>query len=210
MKLTYRILLLISGILMMPAAQAHHPMGGAVPSTAWDGFLSGLAHPLIAIDHLLFLLAVATLLGLSRAPIHRSALALLVFILVSLIGATLRVSDVTPPRLELWIGASLLVVAFCLWQRRLLSVIPTLLTLATAGLMHGLAYGEAVIGAETTPVVWYLAGLLVVQGMPLLAGLFFVRRIAAQHPQRLQTMTKLLSSAAGAAGMWLMGSQLLA
>jgi urease accessory protein len=82
--------------------------------------------------------------------------------------------------------------------------------LATAGLMHGLAYGEAVIGAETTPVVWYLAGLLVVQGMPLLAGLYFVRRIAAEHPQRLQTMTKLLSSAAGAAGMWVVGSQLLA
>ncbi len=210
MKLTYRILLLISGILMMPAAQAHHPIGGAVPSTGWEGLLSGLAHPIIAIDHLLFLLAIATLLGLSRAPIHKSALALLAFILASLIGTALRGSDLTVPGLELWIGASLLGAAFCLWQRRVPSVMPALLTLATAGLMHGQAYGEAVIGAETTPMVWYLAGLLVAQGMPLLAGLCFVRRIAAQHPQRLQTLAKLLSSAAASAGIWVVGLQLLA
>jgi urease accessory protein len=210
MRLTHRTLLLISGVLMMQAAQAHHPIGGAVPSTAWEGLLSGLAHPLIAIDHLLFQLAIATLLGLSRAPMHRAALGILVFVLAGLIGTALRVPDLTLPWLELWIGASLLAAALCLWQRRLPSVMPALLMLAAAGFLHGLAYGEAVIGAETTPVLWYLAGLLVMQGMLLLASLYFIRRIAAQRPQHLQTLTKLISSTAGATGIWLMSSQLLA
>jgi hypothetical protein len=39
-------------------AFAHHALGGKLPATAWEGFLSGLAHPVIGLDHLAFVVAI--------------------------------------------------------------------------------------------------------------------------------------------------------
>ena len=47
----------ISLFLMTASASAHHVMGGKIPTTFAEGFLSGLGHPVIGPDHLAFLLA---------------------------------------------------------------------------------------------------------------------------------------------------------
>lgn len=40
-------------VLLAPdAAPAHHLMDGALPATPWQGLLSGLAHPVVGLDHL--------------------------------------------------------------------------------------------------------------------------------------------------------------
>ena len=39
-------------------ALAHHVMGGVTPETLWQGLLSGLAHPIIGVDHFAFILGV--------------------------------------------------------------------------------------------------------------------------------------------------------
>ncbi|HET9176699.1 MAG TPA: HupE/UreJ family protein, partial [Pseudolabrys sp.] len=39
-------------------ASAHHVMGGRMPATFMDGFLSGLGHPIIGIDHFAAVVAV--------------------------------------------------------------------------------------------------------------------------------------------------------
>ena len=49
------IAILIIGI---EPAHAHHPMGGATPANFSQGFLSGLAHPIIGLDHLVFVIAI--------------------------------------------------------------------------------------------------------------------------------------------------------
>ncbi|MGD1951584.1 MAG: HupE/UreJ family protein [Leptolyngbyaceae cyanobacterium] len=38
-------------------ALAHHPMGGKTPSSFIEGFLSGVGHPVIGLDHLIFVIA---------------------------------------------------------------------------------------------------------------------------------------------------------
>jgi len=38
-------------------AEAHHAMGGTMPQTLAQGLLSGLAHPVIGLDHLAFTVA---------------------------------------------------------------------------------------------------------------------------------------------------------
>jgi len=43
---------------------AHHTMGGGMPSNFFEGFMSGLAHPVIGVDHLAFIVA----LGLVGNP----------------------------------------------------------------------------------------------------------------------------------------------
>ncbi|MEQ9123470.1 MAG: HupE/UreJ family protein, partial [Alphaproteobacteria bacterium] len=51
-------------------AFAHHAMGGDMPGNAFEGFVSGLAHPVIGIDHLAFIVAIgviAAFTGVRRA-----------------------------------------------------------------------------------------------------------------------------------------------
>ena len=47
-----------AALALAPSAHAHHPMGGATPGNLFEGLASGLAHPVIGLDHLLFILAV--------------------------------------------------------------------------------------------------------------------------------------------------------
>src|SRR5258706_12280036 len=54
-------LFLASIALLIDPALAHHVMGGQVPVTFRDGLLSGLAHPIIGIDHFAAVVAVARL-----------------------------------------------------------------------------------------------------------------------------------------------------
>jgi len=57
------------------------------------------------------------------------------------------------------------------------AVLPATILGSLAGLFHGAAYGAAVIGAETTPILAYLAGFGLIQfGIMLVAG-FAMRQI---------------------------------
>ena len=49
---------------------------------------------------------------------------------------------------------------------------------AMAGLFHGYAYGESIFGAETTPVVSYLAGFAAIQYGIAVAVMEATRRLA--------------------------------
>src|SRR5262245_38936435 len=68
--------------LVSPAAFAHHFMGGQLPSTAWQGLLSGLGHPIIGIDHFAFTVAV----GLMSQLAGRIVLLPLLFVTGSVLG----------------------------------------------------------------------------------------------------------------------------
>ena len=48
---------LLTVLLLASPALAHHPfgMGDSSELTAWQGLLSGIGHPLLGPDHLLFL-----------------------------------------------------------------------------------------------------------------------------------------------------------
>ena len=52
-------------LLIASPAWSHHPFGMGESRSAWQGLLSGLGHPLLGPDHLLFLIAIA-FIGLKR------------------------------------------------------------------------------------------------------------------------------------------------
>jgi urease accessory protein len=56
---------LVSVPLVLAAAPvfAHHMMGGRTPATFMEGLLSGLAHPVIGLDHFAFLAAIGIAVG---------------------------------------------------------------------------------------------------------------------------------------------------
>lgn len=70
---------LFASLLALPV-WAHHPMDGAVPTSAWEGLLSGLAHPVLGLDHLAFLIAAALLAAWSGVSRWRGASLVLAFV----------------------------------------------------------------------------------------------------------------------------------
>lgn len=159
-------LLLLSWLSLQLPAMAHHGMDGMTPSNFWEGFLSGLGHPVIGLDHLAFVVAI----GLLSAGKPRSALIPLGFVLAALAGTGIHLLNVDLPSAELVIAASVIVVGTLLTISNQLSWVALTALGAVAGLFHGYAYGEAIIGAEMTPLVAYLFGFTLIQyGIILIA-----------------------------------------
>lgn len=152
-------LALIAGLLIVAPAYAHHPTGGQVSSTFIEGFLSGLGHPIIGFDHLLFVIAA----GLLAATVAQGYLIPIAFILTALLGTGLHLLEWDLPMPEVMISASVLGFGFLLvmLQKPNVGIITTLA--AIAGLFHGYAYGEAIIGATMLPTIAYLLGFTLIQ-----------------------------------------------
>ena len=67
---------------------------------------------------------------------------------------------------------------------------------ALAGLFHGHAFAEAVIGAEASPILAYLAGLAVIQGLLMLGSM-----LVAQQATRARWLRPAMGAAASLAGI---------
>jgi urease accessory protein len=174
-------LALVAATAFPTLAHAHHAMGKATPSNLFEGFVSGLAHPVIGIDHLLFVLAV----GAVCYAFRRGAGTVTAFLVATLVGAALHYGSMTVPYAEAWVAASLVLAGVML-----LRVSPSPATVlvpaffALAGLAHGYAYGEAIVGAEPTALAAYLAGFTVIQIGVALVGYAIARALDRGRPLR--------------------------
>jgi urease accessory protein len=106
------------------------------------------------------------------------------------------------------VAMSLLVLALCLWLRRAPAGAAGGLMAATAGLIHGHAYGEVVVGAEFTPLVWYLGGLFTIQTLLMVAVFAVVRWLRAVAPTGLVAAKRAVGVTIGAAGSWALWASL--
>jgi urease accessory protein len=152
-------------------AHAHHVMGGKMPATFVQGLLSGLGHPIIGIDHLAFIVAVGVAVGVARLNVAIPAL----FIVASGMGVALHVSGVTLPVAEIIVAASVLLVGAMIASGRVVGTSGWIALFCVAGLYHGYAFGESIVGAEPTPLAAYLSGLVIVQAA-LTTGVALIAR----------------------------------
>lgn len=187
-------------------ALAHHPMGGALPGTAWQGLASGLGHPVIEVDHLLFLLGAAAVAALTRATPARAGAALILYAIAASLGTLARVGEISLPMGGPAVALSLMAVGICLWLQRGPSGIVGAMAAAAAGLVHGHAYGEAVIGAQAPPIVWYLAGLVIVQSVLMIGCFAGLRRLGVVAPSGMVTGARGLGTAIGSVALMLLWS----
>ena len=151
------IAILIIGI---EPAHAHHPMGGATPANFSQGLLSGLAHPIIGLDHLDFVIAIGLL------ATFRKLLGLVIpvtFVMATVAGTVIHLMNFDLPVPELIISGSVLAAGVLLAKKNQTNLGLLLSLSAIAGLFHGYAYGEAIIGAENTPLFAYLFGFMLIQ-----------------------------------------------
>jgi urease accessory protein len=159
----------------MPA-HAHHAMEGQVPQTVADGLLSGLAHPVIGPDHFVTLVA----LGLVASLSSRFIAVLCIFLVALLAGVGLHVAEIALPWVEPAIAACILLLGWALFRPA--KPLFVNLLFALAGVLHGYAHGESIVGAEVSPLGAYLAGLVAIQGVVALSVCCAARGLTRLRP----------------------------
>lgn len=191
-------LVLVGVVLAATPGWAHHPFEGVEPQdfSLVQGLVSGLGHPLLGTDHLVFLLAivVTTVLTTRRWVLPLLAIGLAGSGLAVLVGATPEPG--LGLALELVVGLSLVAAGLVHggW-------LPAWVLLPLMG-VHGFLLGEPMIGAEPTPLVAYGLGLLLSQGALLLVATALLARARdiLALLQRLRLATTALLVALG--GIW--------
>jgi urease accessory protein len=186
-------LLVVAG----PAA-AHHPMGGVTPSTPFEGLLSGLGHPVIGLDHLAFLVVAALLAALLQGP--GRYLVPLAFVGATAAGTLAQVSGMGLPAVELLVAASVLIGGALVLGRARLGAPVLAGLLAFAGLFHGYAYGESIVGAESAPLMAYLAGFSLIQYALICMGVFALSTLSQRSLATASRVTRAGGLATAAAG----------
>jgi urease accessory protein len=168
-------------VLALSTAQpalAHHVMGGDLPGTFWQGLLSGLGHPIIGLDHLAFIVGV----GLASYLVGRIALLPLFFVAGTVIGCFVHLQDFDVPGSEAAIALSLVVLAAIVGLRGKIPTGLIAIFFAVAGILHGYAYGESIVGAEPAPLGAYIVGFAVIQyGIAVVSGALLAMVVARDY-----------------------------
>lgn len=187
--------LIISGLIIafvivilslgIQPAYAHHPMGGTTPANFSQGFISGLAHPIIGLDHLVFAIAI----GLLASTKNRLGIVIPVaFVVATIVGTVIHLMSFDLPIPELVIAGSVLVAGVFLTRKNQTNLSLLFGLGAIAGLFHGYAYGEAIVGAETTPLYAYLFGFMLIQ-LVLGAIAFYLGRLTFKSVQETSSLS---------------------
>jgi urease accessory protein len=185
-------------------AWAHHVMGGKLPTTFVEGTLSGLGHPLIGLDHLAAVIAVGCL-----AAAHSLGPVLVIgYVLAQVAGAALHVKGITVPAAELLVALSVIALGALLVLRRSLPPFLALGLFVLAGLFHGYALGETIVGAEPAPLAAYFVGFAVIQIVIALAAMT-IARITAPAAAAPQANLRLVGAGIVGFGIATVASQLL-
>jgi urease accessory protein len=162
-----KLSIIISALLGIAIpAYAHHPSGGELSATFLEGFLSGLGHPIVGFDHLIFVVSV----GLLASTVARGYWIPLSFISTALVGTGLHLMLIDMPMVEVIISASVIVSGIFLAKLEKPDTAILVVLAGVAGLFHGYAYGEAIIGATAVPLAAYLLGFTLIQAIIALSA----------------------------------------
>ncbi len=141
---------------------AHHPFGevSSTELSALEGFVSGIGHPLLGPDHLLFILAIA-LVGLRRPKKW-----VLPLVAIGISGSAFVQFQPLPEFLIPWTEA-LVSLSLAIEGLIILKLLNPKWLLPMFAL-HGYLLGNTIAGVEPTPLIGYFLGLLIAQATLLL------------------------------------------
>ena len=209
MKIIFRqswtkILIIVPLFLLIFASKtlAHHATGGQTPDNFLNGFLSGLAHPVIGLDHLAFVVAS----GLIAVGMEQGLLIPIAFAIATLIGTGIHLQGINLLFPEGIVALSVVIFGLILTLKKGLQNHSNLYTIALAtlamiaGIFHGYAYGESIIGAQVAALVAYLIGFTVIQ-LAIASGAFFLGSVIKEKLAKQATLiSKLIGLAIMAIG----------
>jgi urease accessory protein len=203
--LTLVAVISICTLIVATPALAHHPLGGRLPSNFFEGFLSGLGHPTLGFDHFTFIVAV----GAIAATKTQGVLIPLMFVLTAMLGGVLHLAGINLPIPELLIAASVLIFGIFLGVKDSPKTGVILSLVALAGIFHGYAYGEAIFGAEMTPVVAYLAGFTTIQLVVAFIAFSIARTLMPKNAESSPLSLRFAGWAIAGIGLSFLSTQIL-
>ena len=181
-------------LLMGNQVLAHHVMDGDVPDTSLGGFISGLGHPIIDLEHLAFIIGVGLV-----AWLHKRIYSLpLLFLIGMIVGVFAQFNFRELYSIEVAIAISVMAIGTLVVWARTLNTRIILLAIGVAGVLHGYSYGASVLGADPFPIAGYLIGLLLVQSGVMVLVVNLVDRLKTQAQARIFLRT-------GGTGLLLVG-----
>lgn len=192
-----RFLLAAGGLLAATPALAHHPLGGTTPASFVEGLLSGLGHPIVGVDHLAALVAV----GLIAARFGRAFTLPAAWLAAMVAGVAIHLAAIDLPLGESLVALSVVALGVVAAIRPNLPLAAAAGLFAVAGLIHGHALAEMIIGAEPTPLAAYLAGLVVVQGAIMAAIALAAQRLWAGVTTAAPAQLRMAGAAVAAIGL---------
>ncbi len=179
------------------SAMAHHPMGGRTPANLWEGLLSGMGHPIIGIDHLAFVVAV----GLIAVGVPNSISIIASFLATAMLGTGIHLLSIDLPSTEIAIAFSVVGFGIILILKQKLNTPLLIIFAGIAGIFHGYAYGEAIIGAEMTPLLAYLVGFTAIQLFIALLAMKFAELANHYWQNQFFNLMRFLGLAISAIGI---------
>ena len=193
-------------VLFSSPAFAHHPLDGITPDSFALGLLSGIAHPIIGLDHFAFVIAV----GIAATLLASRFLLPLFFVGATLLGTFIHLLSFSLLGVELFISLSLVVVGGMIVLARNFSATLFSVLFVFFGVFHGFAYGEGIFGAEPTPLIAYLIGFGLIQYLVcVLSGMIIVSTIGKSAIWSANLPARFVAAMVVGAGGLLVGEHLL-
>jgi len=186
------------------SALAHHPTGGKVPSTFAEGLLSGLGHPVIGPDHLAFIVAI----GIAAALVPGGVGVIGAFMAASTLGVLAHFGAWSLPFAEILVASTVVVAGILVARGRDAGSGMWLALAAVAGIVHGYAFGESIVGADRTVLGAYLVGLAVISSA-VATGIMLVTRNLAAPATAGEARLRIAGAVIGVVGVVLLAGSLV-
>ncbi|MBE8997611.1 HupE/UreJ family protein [Nostoc sp. LEGE 12447] len=124
-------------------------------TTWWEGFLWGLADPVIALDCLVGIVAI----GLLSSMFVRGAAIAGYFVLAAILGIVIHLFQLNFPGIEIAIAISTIVFSTMLMMPNQPNFVVLALMGISAGLFQGYTVADSIIGAGMLPLIAYIVGM---------------------------------------------------
>lgn len=179
-------------LLLAPLSAVAHP-GSSLP---YGSFITGLAHPVLGLDHFLAMVSV----GILSVQIGGRALWTVpaTFLAVMAVGGLLGRLDVGLTSIELGIVLSVLILGLAVATDRKMPVVLAMVAVGIFAVFHGYAHG-AEVPAVVNPVL-YALGFMTGTALLHLSGVLV--GAVSQYHARGKTLLRVAGAAIAGSGAW--------
>ncbi|MEH2095800.1 HupE/UreJ family protein [Nostoc sp.] len=143
-------LILISLLSSLSGTPLNHTI-----TNCWEGFVWGLADPVIGLDCLVGIIAI----GLLSSMFVRGAAIAGCFVLAAILGIVIHLFQLNFPGGEMAIAISTIIFSTMLMMPNQPNFVVLALMGISAGLFQGYTVAESIIGAGTIPLIAYIVGM---------------------------------------------------
>src|SRR5262249_39385572 len=144
-----------------------------MPTTLLEGLLSGITHPAVGLDHLTFMLVI----GLVAALANASLLVIGCFVVASLVGIVIHAANFDFAYSEQLVAVSVILAGLLLLMGYGSMRSIWLPFAVSAGLVHGYAFGETILGANMDVTAVYMTGVVGVMVAVTVSMLLVISRV---------------------------------